>query len=105
MTIGSSLPGRLLIFAFALFGMNAHAASPLDAQVVMLKNGVNDVTLDGRRFTIVSGWRENFNAHGFNVTTMYAELQGLAAKCCCKSCQYSCEIPPAPTGHVRRTNC
>lgn len=76
------LSGRrnILIFALAMFGLNVHAASLSDAKVVMIRNGINDVRLNGRHFTIVSGWRENYNAHGFTVTTIYTEVASNSGK-------------------------
>ncbi|WP_243050478.1 hypothetical protein [Dyella sp. RRB7] len=71
------MSGSLLKFlgpVVFLLGLNVHAEPLSDAKIVMFKNGVNDVLLEGHRFTIVSAWRENYNAHGFNVTTIYAQL-------------------------------
>jgi hypothetical protein len=44
-------------------------------KLVKLHNGVNsvDVNSDGHADTIVVAWRENYNAHGFEATTIYIQ--------------------------------
>jgi hypothetical protein len=62
--------------AVALAWLPAHAASYRDAQVIPLHNGFNTITLGGHPATLVLTWRENYNAHGFAVATMYARGLG-----------------------------
>lgn len=38
---------------------------------ISISNGVNRFVLDGREFLAFRAWRENFNAHGFDVVTLY----------------------------------
>jgi hypothetical protein len=62
--------------AAALAGLPAHGAVYRDAQVIPLHNGFNTITLGGHPATLVLAWRENYNAHGFAVATMYAKGLG-----------------------------
>ncbi|MET0331488.1 MAG: hypothetical protein ABW154_08650, partial [Dyella sp.] len=62
----------------ALAWLPAYAASYRDAQVIPLHNGFNTITLGGHPATLVLAWRENYNAHGFAVATMYAQGLGPA---------------------------
>jgi hypothetical protein len=45
-------------------------------KVVEFKNGLNQVSSERYAFTIVSAWRENYNAHSFTITTIYTYLPG-----------------------------
>ncbi|GLQ95152.1 carbapenem self-resistance protein CarG family protein [Dyella acidisoli] len=68
------------IFPFWLVGASVFAvAQPAlagqfgDARPVPLTNGFNHVTLDGHAATVIVADRENYNAHGFSVATIYME--------------------------------
>jgi carbapenem resistance CarG-like protein len=70
-----SLPSSLsvlVVVATALLD-NARALELATYKVVDLAYGVNPVDFGpiGTRGTVVLGWRENFNAHGFGVATFY----------------------------------
>jgi hypothetical protein len=68
---------KRLSFMVAAFLVLCVCASPLYAgdldgyTVVPVSNGVNKLTLDGHEAMAVRAWRENFNAHGFDVVTFY----------------------------------
>jgi hypothetical protein len=38
---------------------------------ISIRNGINRFVLDGNEFLAFRAWRENFNAHGFDVVTLY----------------------------------
>jgi hypothetical protein len=67
---GSWLGG--LGLAAALAWLPVYGATYRNAQVIPLHNGFNTITLGGHPATLVLAWRENYNAHGFAVATMYA---------------------------------
>jgi hypothetical protein len=55
--------------------MAAQAAAPPASRgfrEVPLRNGFNRITLAGHEATVAYAWRENYNAHGFSVATIYA---------------------------------
>ena len=60
------------------------AGAPQSIAVIPLHAGVNNVpgfTADGRAATIVQGWRENGNAHGYNTfQILVAERSGAAQR-------------------------
>ncbi len=62
---------------------HAAAANEFDTyQVARLTYGANAVAFGptGTRGTVLLGWRENFNAHGFGVATFYLQLpEGVAS--------------------------
>ena len=62
--------------AAALAWLPAHGAAYRDAQVIPLHNGFNTITLNRHPATLVLAWRENYDAHGFAVATMYAQGSG-----------------------------
>lgn len=69
-----SLPVRLsVLVVVTVFLKNAQAVEFATYKVVDLAYGVNPVDFGpvGTRGTVVLGWRENFNAHGFGVATFY----------------------------------
>jgi hypothetical protein len=73
-----SLPVRLSVLVVTTVLLNnARALELATYKVVDLAYGVNLVDFGpiGTRGTVVLGWRENFNAHGFGVATFY--LTGL----------------------------
>jgi hypothetical protein len=51
------------------FLVSAHDAY----KVVPVSNGINRLILDGQDAMAVRGWRENFNAHGFDVTSIFIQ--------------------------------
>ena len=59
-----------LVFAVA---QPALAGQFGEAQPVSLINGINHVTLSGHAATVIVADRENYNAHGFSVATIYME--------------------------------
>jgi hypothetical protein len=68
------LPARaLLLFVATLLASQAHSLELGSFKVASLTYGVNSVDFGptGTRGTVVLGWRENFNAHGFGVATFY----------------------------------
>jgi hypothetical protein len=46
-------------------------------EVVGLRNGINEIDIngDGLKDLIVIGWRDNFNAHGFDIVTFYMQFK------------------------------
>jgi hypothetical protein len=69
-----SLSVRLSVLVVAtVFLNNAQAIELATYKVADLAYGVNLVDFGpiGTRGTVVLGWRENFNAHGFGVATFY----------------------------------
>jgi hypothetical protein len=66
--VGQSLPGGWADLA--------------SAAVVPLRNGPNEVDLDGdgRLDMVFVAWRENFNAHGYSVFTFYRSTQVAGAE-------------------------
>jgi len=68
------LPARaLLLFVATLLASQAHSLDLGSFKVASLTYGVNSVDFGPTetRGTVVLGWRENFNAHGFGVATFY----------------------------------
>jgi len=69
-----ALPVRLSVLGMATVLLNNAGALELSTyKVIDLCYGVNLVDFGpvGTRGTVVLGWRENFNAHGFGVATFY----------------------------------
>jgi hypothetical protein len=56
---------------FISSGIVAHAASLARGSVIPINNGLNRFTLDGKKAFALKAWRENFNAHGFDVVSFY----------------------------------
>ncbi|RKP44584.1 hypothetical protein D7S89_22160 [Trinickia fusca] len=42
-------------------------------RVIPVDNGINQVELHGQPAMVVRAWRENFNAHGFDVISMFVK--------------------------------
>ena len=63
----------LAVMAFG--GLSAMYASAVTTPpaVVPIVNGMNKVALDGVNMIVLRAYRENFNAHSFDVVTFYAE--------------------------------
>jgi hypothetical protein len=65
------------LFAFCAVGASAAVprakADFIGYRPVSLHNGFNQISLAGQSMTVASAWRENYNAHGFTVATMYVE--------------------------------
>ncbi|KAF1008283.1 MAG: hypothetical protein GAK28_01264 [Luteibacter sp.] len=58
--------------AAALFVTCAAQADSVGApRVIPVNNGPNDITLAGQPAMAMRAWRENFNAHGFDVISFY----------------------------------
>ncbi|MET0934664.1 MAG: hypothetical protein ABWX83_01665 [Luteibacter sp.] len=67
---------RLLLVAATLwlaplYVLAADAPPPAPAKVILIRNGPNQLTLGGKELLAVRGWRENFNAHGFDAVSLY----------------------------------
>lgn len=62
----SAACGMVLVFASAAAG----------ADVVRIDNGENRLTLNGQPALAVRAWRENYNAHGFDMITFYVHAKG-----------------------------
>ncbi len=62
----------LLLLCFSHVGWANEDIGP-DLTLVRLHGGVNaiDLNADGREDAVVVANRENFNAHGFEMTTVY----------------------------------
>lgn len=62
-----------LLLGVALVSTSPAAGPNDELTLVPLQNGINSVDLDadGKPEVVVVGQRENFNAHGFSVTTIY----------------------------------
>ncbi|WP_019360450.1 hypothetical protein [Pseudomonas asplenii] len=41
-------------------------------QLVPINNGMNTLKIFGTNFKVFRAWRENYNAHGFDVVTFYS---------------------------------
>jgi hypothetical protein len=59
--------------ATATLASTADRQLPKNPVVVQFKPGINHVRLDGEPYTLVSAWRDNGNAHGYNVVNVYAD--------------------------------
>lgn len=46
---------------------------PKKPVVLQFGPGISHVKLDGQPYTLVSAWRDNGNAHGYNVVNVYAD--------------------------------
>jgi len=55
-----------------LFASRATASEGNGLTVIPVDNGVNTLTLLGEPAMVVRAWRENYNAHGFDVVSFYA---------------------------------
>ena len=67
------MQGTLKLYAIGI--LLAAASIRVCAQdaftAVPVSNGINRLVLDGHDAITVRGWRENFNAHGFDVVSIY----------------------------------
>jgi hypothetical protein len=75
------LPALTLVGALALVVVPALAIELNDYTVVKLHRGMNNVELGvtGQHATVVVGHRANWNAHSFDVTTIYLSGDSPAA--------------------------
>ena len=77
---------RFLTVVYLLNVGQLHAADdnqlPGGYKLVRLRNGVNNVDLDGdgKKDVVMVGHRENYNAHSFDVTTVFIWTKALDAK-------------------------
>lgn len=63
---------RALWLLAALFTTCAAQADSIDApRVIPVNNGPNQITLAGLPAMAMRAWRENYNAHGFDVVSFY----------------------------------
>ncbi|WP_322044403.1 carbapenem self-resistance protein CarG family protein [Paraburkholderia sp. J67] len=73
------LPARSLSLSLALAAcctLTYAAPAVQGARVIPVNNGINTLKLQGQHAMAVRAWRENFNAHGFDVVTMYVQDGG-----------------------------
>ncbi|QWT21348.1 hypothetical protein KPL74_04940 [Bacillus sp. NP157] len=68
----SSLPTLAVCSALAMTSGAALSAVIAGVEVIPFKAGISHVRLDGKPYTLVSAWRDNGNAHGYNVVNVYA---------------------------------
>jgi hypothetical protein len=61
-----------LLALIVLVASSTVAADGAGLKVVPVNNGVNQLTLLGEPAMAVRAWRENYNAHGFDVVSFYA---------------------------------
>jgi hypothetical protein len=66
------------ILLFNLASAYAHPADSLD--VVRIDNGETRLALNGQRAFAMRAWRENYNAHGFDVVTFYVRAKDEAGE-------------------------
>lgn len=63
-----------LCLALACLPLQAASTAPLAGfHAVPLHNGFNRIRLAGRSATVAYGWRENYNAHGFSLASIYLD--------------------------------
>jgi hypothetical protein len=74
-----STPLRFLAL-LALATTSAVAAEGAGLKVVPVDNGVNTLTLLGEPAMAVRAWRENYNAHGFDVVSFYVRDKAAGEK-------------------------
>ncbi|UPG92173.1 hypothetical protein L2Y96_10520 [Luteibacter aegosomaticola] len=63
----------LAIAAVLPAGHPATGQLPEKPVVLQFGPGINHVKLDGQPYTLVSAWRDNGNAHGYNVVNVYTD--------------------------------
>lgn len=68
----SVLPALALAFCAVAYA----APATESARVIPVNNGITALKLQGQRAMAVRAWRENFNAHGFDVVTLYMQDGG-----------------------------
>jgi hypothetical protein len=72
---------KRLLFWYVACGMLSavpgirYAQAAAQADVLKIDNGENRLTLDGQPALVVRAWRENYNAHGFDVVTFYVRAK------------------------------
>jgi hypothetical protein len=59
------------LLAAGLAPQSASAAAAANAKVLVVDNGINKFTVGKHQVVAVRAWRENGNAHGFDVVTFY----------------------------------
>jgi hypothetical protein len=64
----------------ALVVTSAVAADGSGPKVIPVDNGVNTITLLGEPAMAVRAWRENYNAHGFDVVSFYVRDKAAGEK-------------------------
>jgi len=67
------MKARPLLLLFPLFVVTCYAGMDPDLKLVRLHNGINsiDLTGDGKADSVVVAERDNFNAHSYEVSTVY----------------------------------
>ncbi len=70
---------RLLVLG-TLVATSAVAADTPALKVLTVDNGVNQLTLLGEPAMAVRAWRENYNAHGFDVVSFYVRDKAAGEK-------------------------
>jgi hypothetical protein len=64
----------------AVFASSTVAADGAGLKVLPVNNGVNQLTFLGEPAMAVRAWRENYNAHGFDVVSFYARDKAAGEK-------------------------
>jgi hypothetical protein len=65
------LGSLFLATTLATTSLPAPATDAPPTGVLLIQNGPNRLTLAGKELLAVRGWRENFNAHGFDTVNFY----------------------------------
>ncbi|WP_439889739.1 hypothetical protein ACS7SF_10545 [Ralstonia sp. 25C] len=60
-----------IVLGLTLLGLSGSAAAQAGYTLMPVHNGVNALKLRGYDAIAVRAWRENFNAHGFDVVTFF----------------------------------
>lgn len=65
-----------IALSLSLAALTSHARVIDNATVIPFGPGISHVTWQGQAFTVVSGWRDNNNAHGYIALSIYADALG-----------------------------
>jgi hypothetical protein len=60
-----------VLLALSVAGVSARAGDLVGYKVLPINNGLNSLRLQGHELLGFRAWRENFNAHGFDLVTLY----------------------------------
>lgn len=62
---------RPLLFGLLLLSVSNQVSAEDAYKVVAVSNGTNRLSLGGHDAMLIRAWRENFNAHGFDVISIF----------------------------------
>ncbi|MBN3789621.1 hypothetical protein [Burkholderia sp. Ac-20353] len=62
---------KLCALGLVLFSISSQVSAQDGNKVIRVANGINRLQLHGYDAMIVRAWRENFNAHGFDVVSIF----------------------------------